>query len=193
MAIAHAKHDMELGFDIVDLFFDRPGLLRVIDKQTRDRLQKMGGKVRDYARRSIKRKQPSKLQLEKSRGGPPNWYPEHVRNRAKASIQKRINSASEPGQPPFSHSTNQHNLRSIWYAWDPATKTVVVGPVKFSDSNVPEILEYGGTSESIVWVKRKPVRKKVKIAARPYMEPAKNTAVNKHLDLFSGMLQKRLF
>lgn len=74
-----------------------------------------------------------------------------IRTAAKSSIRKR-KKPSPPGKPPSSHTGL---LRRIFFAWDPSTKTVVVGPVKtnqvFFDGQsqpvtgtVPGVLEHGG-------------------------------------------------
>lgn len=63
---------------------------------------------------------------------------------------------AKPGQPPKKHNP-EPNLRSILFFLDPATDSMVVGPIKFNskglrNSNrqtVPELMEKGGTAEII--------------------------------------------
>lgn len=66
----------------------------------------------------------------------------YIRTTAKRSIKKRPG-ASKPDEPPHSHSGLLKNF--IFYNYDPATKSVVVGPQKLNPSpTAPKALEYGG-------------------------------------------------
>lgn len=76
----------------------------------------------------------------------------YTRRTAQQSIRSR-KKASAPGQPPSSHTgILKHN---IFFAFDPANKSVVVGPVYLTGVNtgstpeggktVPSVLEFGGT------------------------------------------------
>lgn len=76
----------------------------------------------------------------------------YVRRRAKSSIRQR-KAASQPGQPPSSHSGILRLF--LYFAYDPGPRSVVIGPAKtnqvFFDNQgnpvtgtVPEVLEYGG-------------------------------------------------
>ncbi len=49
-----------------------------------------------------------------------------IRRRAKTSSRKR-KGLSRPGQPPHSHAGRPRRL--IFFAWDPATESLVIGPV----------------------------------------------------------------
>ena len=90
-----------------------------------------------------------------------------IRQAAKTSIRKR-KGTSKPGQPPFSHEGSLRKF--IYFGYDRAADSVVVGPVGFKSSTAPAVLEHGGT---IAVVRRgKRARVGVKIAARPYMWPA---------------------
>ena len=69
-----------------------------------------------------------------------------VRTRARSSIRKRKKSAP-PGRPPHSHRGDLKRL--IFFTWDPSTRSVVVGPVKFESKQggmvpAPQLLEHGG-------------------------------------------------
>lgn len=89
-----------------------------------------------------------------------------VRQRARTSIRKR-KGISKPGSPPFSHVGLLR--RGILFAWDDASRTVVIGPALLRPtSRVPHVLEYGGTSLIESFGKRKPA----KVRARPFMGPA---------------------
>lgn len=51
---------------------------------------------------------------------------------------------SRPGSPPHAHRDTGELLKKLlFFAYDPATKSTVIGPVGFSGSEVPSRLEYG--------------------------------------------------
>lgn len=111
-----------------------------------------------------------------------------VRRRAKSSIRKRKRSAA-PGQPPSSHSGELKEL--LFFAFDAATRSVVVGPVPFGgsksagDKRAPELLERGG-----------PVTRRTKSGearvyryrGHPFMKPALDAEVPKFASQFKGLL-----
>ncbi len=108
-----------------------------------------------------------------------------VRTSARSSIRPR-KAVSAPGSPPSAHTRRSPNLRTIFFAYDPRTESVVVGPVRFNSAGVPRILELGGNvtlTQTLVgkaWLTnrkqinpRQPVRMKtIKYAPRPFMNPA---------------------
>jgi hypothetical protein len=90
-----------------------------------------------------------------------------VRTAAKHSIRKR-KAVSQPGQPPSSHAG--HLRRLIFFGYDPARKSVVIGPTPFrSEAEAPPLLEYGGRAQR----KNRKGRNVTAIyKARPFMGPA---------------------
>ncbi len=108
-----------------------------------------------------------------------------VRTSARSSIRQR-KAVSAPGSPPSAHTRRSPNLRTIFFAYDPPTESVVIRPVRFNSGGVPRILELGGDvvlTQTLVgrsWLTskkptnpRQPVRKRtIKYAARPFMNPA---------------------
>ncbi len=75
-----------------------------------------------------------------------------VRKVARQSIRPRLK-ASQPGQPPSSHT--RLLKEGIWYAYEPARRSVVIGPVGLNkvyidgagqptQGTVPQTLEQGG-------------------------------------------------
>ncbi|MBN2583071.1 MAG: hypothetical protein JXL80_08380, partial [Planctomycetes bacterium] len=91
-----------------------------------------------------------------------------VRRTARGSIRKR-KKPSPPGQPPSSHVGLLKKF--IFFGYEPAKRSVVIGPVRLSQQGrgeAPHLLEYGGTGT----VERKGKRKRAKIRARPFMAPA---------------------
>ena len=92
----------------------------------------------------------------------------YVRRAAKSSIRKR-KSISQPGSPPSSHTGLLK--RFILFGYDPAKRSVVIGPVKLTHGDrgdAPSLLEYGGTAA----LKKDGKRKHARFGARPYMGPA---------------------
>lgn len=74
---------------------------------------------------------------------------------------------SRPGESPTSHATGSRSLRNIQSAYDPATRSVVIGSVLLSGSlasasggPLPSRLEFGTS----------------RIAARPNMQPTLDRA-----------------
>jgi hypothetical protein len=65
-----------------------------------------------------------------------------IRTRARSSMRRR-KSASSPGSPPSVHKGTLKNL--LFFSWDPATKSVVIGPEKFARGEAPNLNEFGGT------------------------------------------------
>jgi len=92
-----------------------------------------------------------------------------IRTTAKHSIRKRKGPAP-PGHPPHSHEGSLRRL--IYFGYDPASDSVVVGPVGFKRSTVPNVLEFGGKTEVRTRRRGKVVRTRTTIAERPYMGPA---------------------
>lgn len=97
-----------------------------------------------------------------------------VRRTAKTSIRqsKRV---SAPGELPRSHTGLLKKF--IFFAYDPATTSVVIGPEKLSAKAgfTPKILEFGGANATAIPRRsgRKLHDKKIiHVAARPYMLPA---------------------
>ena len=92
-----------------------------------------------------------------------------IRQRATSSIRKRKR-ASKPGQPPSSHTGLLK--RFIFFGYDPTAESVVIGPVGFKGSEIPNVLEHGGMTTRTRFKKGKIVRRRVRIRPRPYMGPA---------------------
>ena len=91
-----------------------------------------------------------------------------VRRTARSSIRKR-KKASPPGSPPSSHIGLLKKF--IWFGYEPAKRSVVIGPARLSQGGrgeAPSLLEYGGTGT----VERRGKRKRAKVRPRPFMGPA---------------------
>lgn len=98
-----------------------------------------------------------------------------LRRRAKSAIRRRKR-VSRPGEPPSSHAG--HLRRLIFFGYDRAASSVVIGPLLFRSRQrptVPKLLEFGG----VVTRERKGRRRRVlgarrtmRYRPRPFMGPA---------------------
>ena len=90
-----------------------------------------------------------------------------VRRTAKGSIRKR-KASSAPGTPPSSHTGLLK--RFIFFSFDPAQKSVVIGPMRLDQKNTdaPHTLEYGGMTT----LGQNKDKTRVRIRPRPFMGPA---------------------
>lgn len=92
-----------------------------------------------------------------------------IRQTAKTSIRKR-KGVSKPGQAPHSHAG--HLRRLLFFAYDLATASVVIGPARFRDGEAPNLLEKGGTVVRKRSKARGGGRVRMVYRARPFMGPA---------------------
>ena len=94
-----------------------------------------------------------------------------VRRAARSSIRTRQR-ASAAGQPPSSHTGLLKKF--IFFGYDRSRQSVVIGPQRLNQKvgDAPQALEYGGTSTVVEGLRGKRKKRRVKIAARPYMKPA---------------------
>lgn len=88
-----------------------------------------------------------------------------IRRDARRSIRTREGPAP-PGQPPHSHKG--HLKRFLFFAWDPASRSVVVGPAALGRANAPPLLEFGGRTT----IRTKKGRVQAHYEPRPFMNPA---------------------
>jgi hypothetical protein len=158
-------------------FFDRKAVTDAIGKAKAGVLARQGGLVRTIARRSMRKKK-----------GP-----------------------SKPGTPPNVHKGLLKDL--LFFAFDPQTNTVVVGPAALGGSKAPSTLEYGGdTEEWGIYDRRgrfvplrkmsregfaaarksgKVVKRKAKVAARPFMSAALAVAKPKLAAMWKDQVKAR--
>jgi hypothetical protein len=135
-------------------FFDRDRVKDVMDKATRQALVDIGSYVRKVAQRSLRyRNRPS------APGKPPHAHrsmSRMKRNRKTGAVKRQMVSP----------------LREfIFFAYDAARKTVVVGPALLNGRNgslILSSLEYGGPSIVMVGGKGR----RIMVRARPFMRPA---------------------
>jgi hypothetical protein len=89
-----------------------------------------------------------------------------VRQRARQSMRRR-KGRSPVGKPPSAHEGQLKDL--LFFAWDRAAQTVVVGPMKFRRGDAPSLNEYGGAA-AVRLPNGQTVRGVYK--PRPFMAPA---------------------
>jgi hypothetical protein len=133
------------------MFFDRQTVMTKVDAGTRKVLSKFGAFVRTAAKSSIKK---APFTARKVRGSDRTDF-------------RTV--SSKPGQPPYSQSGLLKKF--IFFGYDTAKKSVVIGPEKLNGNRkgeAPSLLEYGGTTT----LKGKYTKKTLRYAARPYMGPA---------------------
>ena len=139
---------MKIGMVTKRMFFDRGAVTSATDRATRRLLSRFGAYVRTTAKHSIRKR-------------------------------KRI---SDPGEPPSSHTGLLR--RFIFFGYDRERGSVVIGPMRLNQkvgdlptcggqAGAPAALEYGGASTIVAGRGgRKRKKRRVRIAARPYMGPA---------------------
>lgn len=92
-----------------------------------------------------------------------------IRTTAKHSIRTKKGSAA-PGRPPHSHEGSLRRL--IYFGYDRAADSVVVGPVGFKRSTAPNVLEFGGKTEVKRRRRGKVVKTRATVREHAYMGPA---------------------
>lgn len=102
-----------------------------------------------------------------------------IRKIAQRSIRKR-KAVSKPGKPP----TDRTGLikRFIFFSWDPATRSVFIGPEKLDiKGDVPHLLEHGGMGDNNgerVFYKSRPTMQLALDEAKQYLPELWAGAIN---------------
>lgn len=134
------------------LFFDREKVIAKVGKARARYLNRAGGMVRLTAQYSIRN-----------------------------ATQKRV--SSRAGETPVSHG-DKLLKRNIFYVFDAANEDAMIGPAKLNKpGTAPATLEHGGDAmiETFTWERDaagnvtrrgRTGKKRIKIAARPFMGPA---------------------
>ena len=167
-------------------FLDRPAIMRFLDKAESIAFNKIGGRIRLTAMRSMRtQKKPKK----------------------KAYVIK----PSAPGEPPRRRVPMGSGLTKIYYTYNPTEHQVQIGPVKFAWSaypnvTVPQLHEFGGSVQitevdygrfSPAWIrvgnrgrqnsKGRPMRtRRATYPKRPFMFPAIDTNMQFIRDTWAG-------
>jgi hypothetical protein len=90
-----------------------------------------------------------------------------IRQTARSSMRKRKR-ASEPGKPPSVHVGTLKKL--LYFAYDPAQRSVVIGPQKFAKGEAGPLNEFGG--RAVRRDRRTRQKRTVTYVPRPFMAPA---------------------
>lgn len=176
-------------------FLDRPAVMSRFDKAALRRLAKFGGRTRTIARRSMRkggrRKTVSQFdpELRKLLRQGRDERGRFVGFQDSNDIKPWPVTHSAPGKSPNALSRTLKD--KIFFVANLDKRNVVIGPQVFDRSDVPGLLEDGGTAEDNAgkWVAfwENGVRKirlaknagpRIKVKARPYMQPAYDKAVD---------------
>ena len=126
--------NFNLGFGVKRWFFDRAIVAQAVNRATRQALGKAGALVRTIARRSMRYVTALKEQ----------------QRQAALGHRKRVSgepAPSAPGTPPHAVRPHPWIREFLYFAYDPAAASVVIGPVRLSSRvNVPALHESGGRS-----------------------------------------------
>jgi len=159
-----------IGMRVKGLFFNDDKILRHMSQVTRMALGKSGGVIRKTAQRSMR--YVTAVPEQKKR----------VQQGKQKKVKPRI--VSKPGEPPRAVRPHPWLRKHLLYAYDPASRSVVVGPSVFGPSSgAPATLEFGGT------VKAKG-GKMARVEKRPYMAPALAAEVPHMADRYQDSLIK---
>lgn len=144
-------------------FFDRAAVKNALTQMQFAALTKGSLRIKDYAKRSIRKQGMAKPPLKVMRDNPgatlrdlerlPGLRP-HTRLALQDRVREiRTRPASAPGTPPHTHVPYGHMLgfrRNLWNFFDPMTESAVVGPSK-KGRMLPYLHEFGGTQMLNTW------------------------------------------
>ena len=126
------RTSFNLTFSAKRWFFDRTVVEKMVDASTREALNRAGALVRTIARRSMHYVTSLPFQLRQMDRG----------DRKRLSGQP---APSAPGSPPHAVRPHPWIREFLYYAYDPAAASVVIGPVRLSSRvNIPALHEFGG-------------------------------------------------
>lgn len=148
------------------MFFDRDAVKSALSTMEYRALSKGSMRVKDYARKSIRKMGSARPMLKIMRDNPGAGLHElaaraSTTTRTRRAIETRImqiqtRPPSRPGTPPHTHVPHSHMLgfrRNLWNFFDAQTRSAVVGPSK-KGKMLPYLHEFGGTQVLSVWVYR---------------------------------------
>ena len=146
------------------MFFDRAAVKNSLSAMEFKALSKGSMRVKDYAKRSIRKMGSGRPPLRIMRDNPgvrmavlaarptTNTRTRNQLNQRILEIQTRPPSA--PGTPPHTHVPYSHMLgfrRNLWNFYDHMTHSAVVGPSR-KGKMLPYLHEFGGSQTLQVWV-----------------------------------------
>lgn len=167
------------------MFFDPNELLNATARASKGKLSIAGRNVRTTARRSMRKPRQKRLgdltkeERRQWRIAVSMWE----RGGKQGPRPRRPSMPSKPGTPP---RVKRGDLKKhLYYIFDKSTKSVVIGPAKYSPATgAPKTLEFGGRSQVSNG------RGMAKVAKRPYMRPALKKEKPKLAALWRGAIKK---
>lgn len=164
-----------LTANVKDFFLDRIKVATALEKGEKRALSKAGAYIRRADQTSIRyRKKSSEA------GSPPSAHKSQGFTRERKN--KKTGKVSRQPKSPL--------RELIYFAWDPGTKSVVIGPVIFKGSKVgggiaPRLIEEGGTGPGVSDGRK--VMKRYK--ARPHTGPAYRKVLPQIPAMFKGQVK----
>jgi hypothetical protein len=150
----------------VNMFFDRSEVKSALTQMEYKGLSKASMRIKDYARKSIKkmgRARPPLKVMKQNPGVPLTAIAAMpgISSRTRKAVIDRIREIktkppSPPGTPPHTHVPFSHMLgfrRNLWNFYDATTHSAVVGPSR-KGRMIPYLHEFGGTVQLKTWVWR---------------------------------------
>jgi hypothetical protein len=144
-------------------FFDRSSVLGALNDMEKRCFIKGSLKIKDKARKSIKKMGMAKPKLKVAVANPGLSLRElyrlpGLRPHTKKAILERVREiktrpASLPGHPPHTHVPYGHMLgfrRNLWNFYDPMNHSAVVGPSR-KGKQLPYLHEFGGSQVLQTW------------------------------------------
>ncbi len=116
-----------------------------------------------------------------------------IRRSARSSLRRR-KKVSSTGEPPSVHTQDRvATLKNIWFVFEPAQRSVVVGPLKLNGSRlegsnrktVPSLHELGGAA--VVTSRKR--KRRANYAPRPFMGPAMERELPKFVGLWANSVK----
>lgn len=148
----------------VSMFFDRQAVKNALSGMEYQALTKSSMRIKDHAKRSIKKMGMAKPPLKVMRNNPGMSLHDvarlaGLRKHTKKAIADRVfeiktRPPSAPGSPPNTHVPYGHMLgfrRNLWNFYDSTSHSAVVGPSK-KGKMLPFLHEFGGTQMLATWV-----------------------------------------
>lgn len=148
-------------------FFDKPRVDRALSRARKYALSRSGALVRGFARKLIK--PARRLSLGEMSPTQRRRHEQRLRHARKQGLPRPLRplASARPGQPPRNKTGLLKNF--IYFAFEPARSSVVVGPVALRNKRTAWLLEYGGSA-------RLPAsngqRVQMRFRGNPFMRPA---------------------
>lgn len=149
----------------VNMFFDKAGVKAALSQIEWDGLSKASMRVRDIAKRSIKKRGMARPLLQIMKDNPGRslaelaampGVPSNIQRKLRQRITEIVDpKGSPPGTPPYTHVPYGHMLgfrRNLYNAYDVTSGKAVVGPSKKGEKwGIPHLHEVGGKIEKSMW------------------------------------------